>query len=144
MTQSNDIYPMPLFPQLAVADVGAATAWYEVLGFKTVFSMPVMAHVRFRKYADVMLVDDRARTGQEALPGPRGQGVSVYLTLEDGSIDDVVARAEAADIDPVRGPGETSWNTREVAFRDPDGYEFVFSEVADSERPFEDVMGTAP
>lgn len=47
---------MPLFVRLTVSDVSASADWYRDLGFDVVYSMPVMAHVRYRKYADVLLL----------------------------------------------------------------------------------------
>ena len=48
-----EVYPMPLFPTLSVADVGASVGWYlGMLGFGTVSVLPgsggepVMAHLR--------------------------------------------------------------------------------------------------
>lgn len=137
----HDIYPMPLFPQLTVSNVEESTAWYEALGFDVIHSMPVMAHVRYRKYADVMLVADRSEANSDAKT-TRGDGVSIYLTVEDEAIDDVAERAEETGADVVAPPHETEWNTRETTVSDPDGYELVFSERAETDRSFEDVMGT--
>jgi len=138
----HDIYPMPLFPQLTVSSVEKSTAWYEALGFDVVYSMPAMAHVRYRKYADVMLVSDRSEGNMDA-ETTRGDGVAIYLTVEDEAIDDVAERAEEHGADVVTPPHETEWNTRETTVRDPDGYELVFSERADTDRSFEDVMGSS-
>lgn len=77
--------------------------------------------------------------------GSRGEGVSVYVTVEDESVDDVADRAREHGAELSAEPHETPWDTREVALRDPDGYEFVFSEPVDTERSFADVMdGPAP
>lgn len=141
MDSDAEVYPMPLFVRLAVSDVEASTAWYEALGFETIYSMPVMAHVRYRTYADVMLAAEQAAGRAEPSPSSRGSGVSIYLTVEGESIDDVASRAEAAGADVVEAPHETPWNTREFTVADPDGYELVFSEVVDTDRRFEDVMG---
>jgi uncharacterized glyoxalase superfamily protein PhnB len=135
----HDIYPMPLFPQLTVSNVEESTAWYEALGFDVVYSMPAMAHVRYRKYADVMLVANETEGDTDAEP-PRGNGVAIYLTVEDEAIDDVAERAEENGADVVAPPHETEWNTWETTVRDPDGYELVFSERAETDRSFEDVM----
>lgn len=141
----HEFYPMPLFVQLTVSNLPASVAWYRDLGFDAVYEMPVMAHLRYRKYADVMLVADSTAVGSEpdaAATTPRGGGVSVYLTLEDESVDDVARRAEAAGARVVAEPHETSWNTRELTVADPDGYELVFSAVVDAERSFDDVVGS--
>lgn len=138
-----DSYPMPLFVRLAVADIEASTGWYEALGFRKVYAMPVMAHVRYRRYADVMLVDATNLPGEDG-SSPRGRGVTLYVNVARESIDDVVARAAGAGIEPAKSPAETAWNAREVAFEDPDGYAVVFSEPVDVDRSFESVMGVEP
>ena len=60
MATDPDVYPMPLFVRLTVSDLDESTAWYRALGFDEVYSMPVTAHVRYRKYADVMLAAPQA------------------------------------------------------------------------------------
>ena len=147
---SHDIYPMPLFPRLTVRDVAASTAFYtDVLGFDEVFAMPGggMSHVRSRKYADVMLaesgppVDSGTAADSETLAAPGddsgavvGAGVELYLTVEEGSADDVAARVREAGR-AADGPTETAWNTREVRVEDPDGYVLVFSERVEDPDP---------
>lgn len=135
----GDTYPMPLFPQLRVASVADAVAWYRALGFEVIFELPVMAHVRYRRYADVMLVEDRLDP-HDGGDDPHGVGLTVYLTLEDETVDEVVRRAGGAGVEPVDGPRETGWNTVEAVFVDPDGYRFAFAEVADPTLEFDDVM----
>ena len=74
MERKIEIYPMPMFPTLSVADVRTSMEWYaNTLGFALVFAMPgtdgetVLAHLRWRKYADLLLVPD-ARGPQAARP----------------------------------------------------------------------------
>ncbi|KTG10352.1 hypothetical protein AUR64_12335 [Haloprofundus marisrubri] len=142
METDHEIYPMPLFCQLAVSDLDSSTAWYEALGFAEIYSMPAMAHLRYRKYADVMLVTDEARFAEgQNRKERRGGGVSIYLTVETESVDDVANRAREYGANVVRGPSETGWNTRELVVSDPDGYELVFSEPVDTEKSFEEVVG---
>ena len=57
------------------------------------------------------------------------------------SVGDVTARAREAGA-TTDGPTETGWNTRELAVRDPDGYELVFSEPVDTDRSFASMMGS--
>ena len=146
MNADAEIYPMPLFVQLIAADLDASVEWYRAVGFDVIYEMPAMAHVRFRTYADVMLVADEGRVGGDeagvdsASTPSRGEGVAVYLTLEDESVQDVADRAREAGVDAGDGPEETAWNTRELRLSDPDGYELVFSEPVDTDRSFEDVM----
>lgn len=136
-----EIYPMPLFCQLAVSDVEASTAWYEAIGFSTIYAMPVMSHVRYRKYADIMLVADHVHEGVGFEEATRGGGLSIYITVDGESVDDVAKRADEYGADIVTPPYNTTWNTREVAIRDPDGYTLVFAEVSDRDKSFEEVMG---
>lgn len=142
METDHEIYPMPLFCQLTVSDLDASTAWYEALGFDEIYSMSAMAHLRYRKYADVMLVTDETRLSEEQNRNERrGSGVSIYLTVETESVDDVANRAREYGANIVREPTETAWNTRELVVSDPDGYELVFSEPVDTEKSFEEVAG---
>ena len=60
---------MPSFPTLAAGDLVAASRWYQdVLGFQLVFEMPgpsgapVLIHLRWAKYADLLLVSDTSQT----------------------------------------------------------------------------------
>jgi uncharacterized glyoxalase superfamily protein PhnB len=64
--------------------------------------------------------------------------VAVYVNANE-SLDDVFERVRTAD-DTVDEPVETPYNTRELRLRDPDGYEFVFSEPLDTDRSFDEVM----
>lgn len=120
-----------------------STDWYEALGFDVVYSTPVMAHVRYRTYADVMLADASAEpAGEGPAPGdPRGDGVSFFPTLESESVDDVAERARSRGLEVDGGPRETPRNTRELRPVDPDGY--VFSEgPVDADATFDEVVGS--
>ena len=146
MPSEYEFYPMPLFPRLTVSDVAESTEWYEALGFEVVYGTSVVAHVRYRKYADVMLADATAEPADAGLPseGPPGVGVSIFLTVESESVDDVADRARSNGIDVGDGPRETPWNTRELRLVDPDGYELVLSEgPVDADASFDEVVGTA-
>ena len=84
MERKIEIYPMPMFPTLSVADVRTSMEWYaDTLGFALVFAMPgtdgetVLAHLRWRKHADLLLVPD-ARGPQAARP--KGLGSCAVLS----------------------------------------------------------------
>lgn len=143
MEPDRDVYPMPLFPRLTVSDVEASTEWYRSLGFEVVYEMPVMAHVRYRRYADVMLIAEEARPGRRdrGAGGSRGEGLTIYVTVDGESVDEVGERAAGAGATVVAEPHDTGWNTREVVVADPDGYEFAFSQQADPDATFAEVMG---
>lgn len=124
---ATDIYPMPAFVQLAVADVERSSSWYQrVLGFADVFTMrgangaPVLAHLRWCTFGDVMLVPAPAPVDE-----PRGAGVMLYFSA--GDVDAIAERASAQEVAPFEGPVNRPWNTREVTFADPDGYRLTFS-----------------
>ncbi len=134
-----EIYPMPSYPMLQVSDLVAAARWYqEALGFQHVFTMPGpdgsprLVHLRWARYADLLLVPE-ARPA----PGPRGLGVTLGYTLEEGTVDDLVARARAAGATIVSGPVDRPWNAREVTIADPDGYRLTFSRVIDTRLTWE-------
>lgn len=133
----TEVYPMPMFVTLEVSDVAKSTEWYQdVLGFTNVFQQPTVAHVRYRKYGDILLVP----TGNEY--GERGHGVSICFNVEDETIEDIAERATGAGAS-VSGPYETAHNSREIAITDQDGYTMRFSEPVDTSRTFEDVMGVS-
>ncbi len=130
---TEEIYPMPMFPILVVDDLEASSTFYQqALGFTHIFTMPgpggkpALAHLRWVKYADVLL--GIRREGQ-ALAGPKGAGVSLNFNLSDrfgGRIDTFAEHARAHGAQ-VSGPVSQPWNVREVTIVDPDGYRLVFT-----------------
>lgn len=154
MSDEPEIYPMPMHARLVVSDLDEASTWYEdVLGFRRVFALSGTVHLRYAKYADVLLVSGRpeARPGEsdddavDSLTGsdvPRGVGVSLSFTVADETVDDIADRVAAAETAVVEGPVDRPWNTREVVVRDPEGYELVFTEPIDAERSFDEVASS--
>ncbi len=128
-TEQDEIYPMPSFPMLQVSDLAASGRWYQdALGFRHIFTMPgpggeaSLIHLRWRKYADLLLVSDR-----EPPETPRGVGVSLHFSLQEGTVDDLVEQARAAGATVVRAPTDQPWNVRDATIADPDGYRLIFS-----------------
>lgn len=128
----HEIYPMPIFATLTVADIAAVTTWYErALGFSVVFKgpavgdQPTLVHLRRRKYQDLLLVP--------APPGVVPADAPSTLTMSfsaDGEVDALAARAR--EIEPVgraaiAGPVDTPWNTRDLRVTDPAGHRLVFT-----------------
>ena len=145
MGEGVEIYPMPMFPTLAVRDVEASVRWYaEQVGFGTVFVMPgadgepVLAHLRWRKYADVLLVPDSGSDGERL----KGAGVTLSFLVGDLSVDAMAERLVGLGVELDEGPVTRAWNTREIVVVDPDGYRLVFFEAVDVGRDFGDVMGS--
>jgi uncharacterized glyoxalase superfamily protein PhnB len=125
-----EIYPMPMFATLAVADVSGVAAWYErALGFATVFrapavgGQPALVHLRRRKYQDLLLTP--APAGSDAPPSS--------LTLSfgaDGEVDALAERVRGAaplGQSAAAGPIDTPWNTRDLRVTDPAGHRLVFT-----------------
>jgi catechol 2,3-dioxygenase-like lactoylglutathione lyase family enzyme len=121
---------MPSFPRLIVNDIGASTAFYvDALGFSPVFTMPgpggtpSLVHLRWIKYADLLLVPDR----DGSLSGvARGEGVSLNFGGPT-DVDALAGRAQAHGARIVEGPVDRPWNVRELVILDPDGYRLVFN-----------------
>ena len=122
----HEIYPMPMFPTIAVADVAAVSAWYQAaLGFAVVFAAPggAMVHLRRRKYQDVLIVASREPAAAPA------SSLSVTFNT-DGEIDALAARARgvaALGASSVTGPLATPWNTLDLRVTDPAGHRLVFT-----------------
>jgi catechol 2,3-dioxygenase-like lactoylglutathione lyase family enzyme len=138
---SREIYPMPFFVRLEVRDLRASLTWYqEKLGFINLYTLdgpqgPIMGHLRFAKYADVMLVPERSASAT------KGEGLSLYFTVNKGELDPLAANAGDAVIE---GPVNRPWNAREFVARDPDGFMLIFGEgPVDDKKSFDEVMDTA-
>lgn len=128
----HEIYPMPMFATLTVADVNALSRWYQdALGFATIFAgppiagQPSMVHLRRRKYQDLLIVPSRAAGSTAAAPPS-----TLTLTF---ALDDVDALgAQARGVPPVgassvSGPEDTPWNTRDLRVLDPAGHQLIFT-----------------
>lgn len=124
---TEEIYPMPSFPTLIVKDLEASSEFYQnVLGFKHIFTMPGLVHLRWVKYADLLITG--SREGKE-LTEPRGVGISLNFGMFDRFDGDIDAFAEHARKNGanVTGPIDQPWNVREVTVFDPDGYKLTFT-----------------
>jgi catechol 2,3-dioxygenase-like lactoylglutathione lyase family enzyme len=127
----HEIYPMPMFATLAVADVAATVAWYEeTLGFTTVFKAPVvggqpaLVHLRRRKYQDLLVTPMPAAAAAEP-----PSTITVSFSA-DGEVDALAERARAAKPvgrSAIAGPIDTPWNTRDLRVTDPAGHRLVFT-----------------
>ena len=142
MEPDVETYPMPSFPTLVVSDIGRSSEWYRALGFVSVFTMPgpnglpSLVHLRWAKYADLLLFPDR----DGSMAGlPRGRGVGLNYLTDD--LDAVSRRARELAAQVVEGPVQRPWNVREMVVLDPDGYRLVFNEPQQSgARAFDDIV----
>ncbi|MGH9408495.1 MAG: VOC family protein [Vicinamibacterales bacterium] len=126
--QGHEIYPMPMFATIAVADVTAVSGWYQqALGFTVVFAAPgaALVHLRRRKYQDLLIMPTRAG----AATGSPVPTLTVSFSA-DGEIDELAARAHAAPslgASAVAGPVATPWNTVDLRVTDPAGHQLIFT-----------------
>lgn len=124
-----DSYPMPSFTTLVVADIAASDRFYcEALGFVRVIAMPgpggipALVHVRWRRYADLLLFPDREGT----LAG-KVKGVGFALNFMADDVVALAARAREHGVPIVEGPIDRPWNACQLTIDDPDGYRLVFN-----------------
>jgi len=129
---AHEIYPMPAFATLAVADVAAVAAWYEcALGFTTVFAgpsvggQPALVHLRRRKYQDLLLTPAPSDGARAEAPS----SLTLSFAVQD-EVDGLAERARA--IAPlgrssITGPVNTPWNSRDLRVTDPAGQRLVFT-----------------
>jgi catechol 2,3-dioxygenase-like lactoylglutathione lyase family enzyme len=131
----HEIYPMPMFVTLAVADVAALSSWYQqTLGFAVVFeapgagAQPSLVHLRRRKYQDVLITPVASgASGAAAASAPSVISVSFSA---DGEVDALAERARAVAAigqSAIAGPFDTPWNTRDLRVIDPAGHRLVFT-----------------
>ena len=145
MPDPIEIYPMPSFVHLDVTDIGASMAFYEALGFAQVFSLPgpagapMMVHLRWAKYADLLL-----RPAMAPREAPAGLGIDLTYTVIDGTVDDVADRARGAKATLASEPGNRPWNARDFSVLDPDGFRLTFTKgPVNADLSFEEVIGAA-
>ena len=122
-----DVYAMPMFMRLETRDLAAAVRWYrEALEFSVMFEMPMMAHLRRKKFQDILIF---ASATERVL----AQGVAIAFDAE-GEVDAMWRRAsETAPVGLAKVDGpvrEMPWNARELRVIDPDGRVLVFHEQA--------------
>lgn len=144
MSSQEEFYPMPFFATLTADDLDASTHWYvDVLGFRLVFSMPrpdgapSLSHLRWTKYADLLLVPERPQTPSKT---DKGAGVRLSFLVTEGSVDELAERVRARGDQIAEGPVTQPWNTREFTVLDPDGYMLTFFQQADQSLSFDQVV----
>ena len=143
---TEEIYPMPSFPTLAVEDLEASSSFYQnALGFKHIFTMPgsdgkpSLVHLRWMKYADILLT--KSRTGKESSES-KGIGISLNFSMFEHFNGDMAAFAKHARANGANanGPVDQPWNVREVTVIDPDAYMLKFTTPININLAFDEVM----
>jgi uncharacterized glyoxalase superfamily protein PhnB len=130
MTDEAEFYPMPSFATLSVRDLDASLRWYcEALGFRSVFVMPgpsgppALAHLRWTRYADLLL-----RAGRpDAEPAANGRGIALTYSVGLDRLDALAERARSYGANFLQEPGDRPWNARDFTVADPDGFALVFT-----------------
>lgn len=122
-----EFYPMPMFPILAVNDAAASARWYqEALGFAHVFTIPgpggapLLAHLRFARYADLLL-----RPGTPTAD-KKGSGITLNFAVAE-NLDVLAERAREHGATFLQEPGDRPWNARDFTIADPDGFALTFT-----------------
>ncbi|WLR42082.1 VOC family protein [Bacillus carboniphilus] len=117
-----EFYPIPMLIKLSVSDMESSVNWYqEVLNFHNVFELKgddkqmVFAHLRGKKYQDIILVKNQ--------PNASTHEAKVILTVED------VHKFEkkAIQFGIKTKITEQPWNAVELELEDPDGYPIILS-----------------
>ena len=124
---TRDIYGMPAFVTLVVADPVAASTWFTTaLDFVELFAMPgpdgpdapALIHLRRWRYQDVLV--------RRGAPTAVGDGIQLSLAAEADELPVLAARARDAGAD-VEGPIDTPWNTTDLRVTSPQGLLVVFT-----------------
>ncbi|MEV4185641.1 VOC family protein [Streptosporangium canum] len=130
---SRDIYGMPAFVTITVADLDRTVDWYvNGLDFVLLFTVPgpdgspALVHLRRWRYQDILVRPGEASAG--------GQWTIGMMAMQE-QLDGLAERARAHGGGMVDGPVNTPWNTRDLRVTDPDGYTVVYTaRRAESER----------
>lgn len=138
----TEFYPMPSFPTFAVRDLVASTRWYqEVLGFQLIFEMPgpndslTMTHLRWAKYADLLLVNDSGKGAE-----PKGIGFTLTFAMGDKPIEEFAEQILKNGVDQEIKVIDQPWNVREVSVVDPDGFRLIFTQPINIEMTMDELI----
>ena len=82
---------------------------------------PALAHLRWARYADLMLRPEGAATS-----GAKGAGVTLTFAVPE-ALDALAERARAHGATVLRQPCDRPWNARDFTLADPDGYVLTFT-----------------
>ncbi len=99
---TRDIYGMPAFLSLTVADVEASVDWYvNGLDFVSLFTLPgpdsapALVHLRRWRYQDILVRPGRSQAGT---------GLTFSVLAEHGQLDQLAERARRHGGGTVEGP----------------------------------------
>lgn len=146
----REIYAMPAFTTLPVADLSLAVAWYGSLGFEVLAEMgegPMrVVHLRRYRYQDLLLVPaSPATTPPASEPASGGARINFSHTGPLDDLDTMVAAAREQSTGTVTGPTPTPWHAVEVEAIDADGHVVVMTARSATPPPqafLDDVRGS--
>ncbi len=107
---------------LVTADMGAAVAFYEAIGFRTIVGGAAAAFTTFRvgpTFLNLQL---------DGSP-PRRRDVWGRIVFWVDDVDAMHARVRAAGRAPEMAPSDAAWGERYFHVRDPDGHELSFARL---------------
>ncbi|PRY00717.1 VOC family protein [Allonocardiopsis opalescens] len=125
------IYPMPMFATFQVADIAAATAFYQAVGFVSLAVIPgpdggpAVVHLRRTRNQDLLLVPGKPERGSTT--------VSFLAAGQDLAGLAAALRAAAPAGARVEGPADTPWFTSDLTIDDPDGNRIIITARRDAE-----------
>jgi hypothetical protein len=129
------IYPMPMFATFRVADIAAAEAFYQAVGFVSLATIPgpdgspAVVHLRRMTYQDILLTPGEPERG-------RGSGTATVSFAAGGQdlaqLADAL-RAAAVQGARVEGPTDTPWFTSDLTIDDPDGNRVILTAPREAE-----------
>ena len=107
-----------------VKNLNKTAAFYEALGFE--IRKREANHITVYSnwfWIDFLAIDKDERASQEAIPGNKGAGVLLYLSVD--SVDDFHQYLISKKLKPSTKPQDRPWGNREFLLHDPDGYALV-------------------
>ena len=104
---------------LAVADMAAATTFYEALGFEKIYGGPQAGFTSYRAGSSYLNLQLNQISQQ-----PAAWGRAIFY-VDD--VDAVYQQAVASGLSPEFEPRDAPWRERYFHIRDPDGHEISFA-----------------
>jgi catechol 2,3-dioxygenase-like lactoylglutathione lyase family enzyme len=127
----RSIYPMSMFATFQVADIAAAAAFYQAVGFVSLATIPGpdgtprVVHLRRMRHQDLLLVPGKPERGSVTVSFAAG---GQDLTGLAGSL-----RGGAPEGARVEGPTDTAWFTSDLTIDDPDGNRVILTAPREAE-----------
>jgi catechol 2,3-dioxygenase-like lactoylglutathione lyase family enzyme len=121
------MWAQSITPILNVSDLPASFAWFDRLGWRTLWSYgepPTFGAVGAGDCEIFLCLDAQ---------GGRGDGLGAWMSIWVLDVDDVHRRCLEQGLDVIRPPTDEPWGVREMHVRHPDGHVFRISRGAGSD-----------